>query len=74
MVETYIDGNGRRRFSDSGILVSRWIGEKKMGRKLGSTEDCHHKDGNKRNDSWKNIQVYTGRSGHRRHLKENHGW
>ena len=72
MALTYRGSDGRRRFSDSGKLVSRWIGEKKMGRELGDTEECHHKDGNKFNDSWNNIKVYPGKYGKYRHLKENH--
>lgn len=72
MKKTYVGLDGRRRFSYSKKLISRWIGEKKMGRKLSSTEDCHHINENKRNDSWSNIRVYPGKYGHRRHLRENH--
>ena len=72
MASTYVDSSGRRRFSDSGKLVSRWVGERMMGRKLGPTEDVHHKNRNKLDNRPKNLRIYPGKYGHYRHIKREH--
>ena len=55
--DTYVDDRGYRRFSDSNILVHRYIAGKKLGRKLCSEEVVHHVDGNKLNNAPSNLEV-----------------
>ena len=38
---------------------SRKILEKKLGRKLKPSEECHHKDGNPDNDDPQNLEALT---------------
>ncbi|MHB8259405.1 MAG: CFI-box-CTERM domain-containing protein [Bacteroidia bacterium] len=64
MAKTYIDENGYRRFTDSGKLVHRWVSEKNLDRKLKSGEVVHHKDRNKRNNSWDNLHVFKSQAEH----------
>jgi len=49
----------------TGRTVHREVAEKKIGRPLREHEVIHHKDGNKRNFSRKNLRV-TSRSYHSR--------
>ena len=39
------------------VKKHRWLMEQHLGRKLMSTEDVHHVDGNKQNNSLDNLQV-----------------
>lgn len=41
--KTYVNENGYRVFSDSGILLYRWVAENKQGRELLPGEIVHHK-------------------------------
>jgi len=63
MAETYVDKNGYRRFSDSGILVHRWVAEKKIGRPLKKEEEVHHK-GSKLDNKPHKISVKRSHSAH----------
>ncbi len=56
--KSYEDERGYLRFRDSGSLVHRYLAEKKLGRKLLWREVVHHIDGNKRNNSFVNLEVY----------------
>jgi len=68
--KTYIDINGYRRFSDSNKLVSRWLMEKKLKRRLKKLEVVHHIDGNKLNNSYSNLMIFTNQKKHHQyHLK-----
>jgi len=64
--KTYVTKKGYRRFKDSGTYVHRWVEEKKLGRKLGSEEVVHHKDGNTLNNSPDNLKLYKNQSQHMR--------
>jgi hypothetical protein len=65
--KTYIDENGYRRFSDSDKLVSRWIVEKELGRRLNPDEEVHHIDRNKLNNHQSNLQALTPEEHNREH-------
>ena len=64
--KTYVTKKGYRRFKDSGTYVHRWVEEKKLGRKLGSEEVVHHKDGNTLNNSPDNLKLCKNQSQHMR--------
>lgn len=64
MAKTYIDENGYKRFSDSGMLVSRWIAEKKLGRKLDDEEVVHHKNRHKLDNRSGNLWVCKDQDEH----------
>lgn len=66
MTSTYIDKNGYERFSGSEKLVSRWMAEKKIGRKLNPTEVIHHKNRNKLDNSFSNLFVCHSQDVHER--------
>ena len=75
--KTYINGNGYRAFKDSGIPVHRYVAEKKLGRPLKSEEVVHHKNRNKLDNSFNNLQVFSSQNAHwKTHKKDaqNHGW
>lgn len=70
--KTYIDRNGYRRFLDSKTLVHRWVVEKKLGRKLNKEEVVHHRNGNKLDNSWSNLEVFLNQDEHnKRHGYDN---
>ncbi len=56
-VKTYIDYKGYRRFSDSDILVHRYVAEKKLGRKLKGGEVVHHINRDKLDNRSSNLWV-----------------
>ena len=41
----------------SSCQTNRWLTEHRLGRALLATEDVHHRDGNKQNNSPENLQV-----------------
>lgn len=63
-MSTYTDNKGYKRFSDSDILVHRWVAEKKIGRKLRPGEVVHHKDRNKTNNHPNNLHVFPNQAAH----------
>jgi hypothetical protein len=62
--KTYKDNNGYLRFSDTNKLVHRWIVEKNIGQKLKSSEVVHHRDGNKLNNDFNNLEVFSSQDVH----------
>jgi hypothetical protein len=64
MAETFIDKDGYRRFSDSGVLVHQWVAKKEFGYKLGSGQVVHHKNRNKRDNSPENLTVFSSQKTH----------
>jgi hypothetical protein len=73
----YVDNNGYKRFSDSGKLVHRSVADMKIGRPLNNGEVVHHKDRNKQNNSFNNLQVFNNQAQHwgvHKHDAKNHGW
>ncbi|MHA2387016.1 MAG: HNH endonuclease [Candidatus Thorarchaeota archaeon] len=65
--KTYRDSNGYLRFKDSGKLVHRWVAEKKLGRRLRSSEVVHHRNKIRSDNRSKNLQVFSSRARHRAH-------
>ena len=63
--KTYIDDNGYLRFNDTNKLVHRWVMEKDIGRKLKPNEIVHHRDGNKLNNSIKNLELFDSQDQHK---------
>ena len=51
------------------VQVHRKVMEKHLGRKLHSHEIVHHKDGNKKNNHYSNLEIMT-RSDHMNHHRE----
>lgn len=49
------------------VREHRLVMEQKLGRLLLSTEDVHHKDGNKQNNDPENLEVFPSRGDHIRH-------
>ena len=49
---------------DGSILEHRWVMEQALGRFLEDTEIVHHKDGNRSNNVWANLELLDGRSRH----------
>jgi hypothetical protein len=64
MAETFIDEKGYRRFSDSGKLVSRWVAEKELGRKLKPWEKIHHDSRDKLDNDPENLVVCRNQDEH----------
>jgi len=62
--KTYIDDNGYYRFSDTNKLVHRWVVEKNIGRKLKLDEVVHHIDGNKLNNNFSNLEIFSSQDEH----------
>jgi hypothetical protein len=76
MAQTYINKNGRRCFSDSGIQVSRWAAEKKIGRPLRKGEVVHHGYYGKKCNDPDNLWVFKNQSQHikKAHSKKKSFW
>ena len=72
MAKTFVDSNRRRRFSDSGKQVSRWVAKKTWG-KIGEDRVVHHKDGNSLNNRPSNLKIMS-RSSHSSHHAKKRGW
>ena len=62
--KTYVSSKGYRKFKGSDKLVHRYAAEKKLGRKLKTTEVVHHKDRNKLNNSPGNLAVFSSQKKH----------
>jgi hypothetical protein len=70
--KTYIDNNGYLRFNNTNKLVHRWVVEKNINRKLKLNEIVHHIDGNKLNNSFENLKVFSSQDEHQKlHNKQN---
>lgn len=57
MDKTYKNKSGYRRYKDSGKFVHIANAEKKVGGKIYTGYEVHHKDGNKNNNSISNLAV-----------------
>jgi hypothetical protein len=64
MAETFVDNNGYRRFSDSGIPVHQWVAQKELGYEPGSGQVVHHKNRNKQDNSPDNLAVFSSQKIH----------
>ena len=67
MADTYIDSHSRRRFSDSGKSVSKWVAEKKVGGKIYEGYEVHHKNEDKLDNDPDNLAVIKKEFHHRIH-------
>lgn len=67
--KTYKDRNGYIRFKNSKKLVHRWVVEKRIGRKLKSHEDVHHRNRNRSDNQPSNLWGFLGKSGKKKHRK-----
>jgi hypothetical protein len=65
--KTYIDEKGYERFSDSDKLVSRWVVEKKLGRRLDVDEEVHHRNRNKLDNRPSNLEALYPEEHNRKH-------
>jgi hypothetical protein len=75
--KTFVNNNGYSVFKDSGILLHRYVAEKKLGRPLKNGEVVHHKSRDKQDNSFNNLQVFSSQQAHWEvHKKDakNHGW
>jgi len=57
--KTYLDKNGYLRFNDSGNLVHRWVAYNKIYKPRKRKYQVHHKDGNKLNNNYLNLQIVS---------------
>jgi hypothetical protein len=62
--DTYVDKRGYERHKSSSKLVHRKQAEERIGRKLRKGEVVHHIDRNKRNNSKKNLWVFSSQEEH----------
>lgn len=62
--KTYVDKNGYKRFKDSDKPVHRSVAELKLGRPLKSGEVVHHKNRDKKDNSFGNLHVFGSQSDH----------
>ena len=74
MAKTYINKNGYRCFSDSGIQVSRWAAEEKIGRPLKSSEVVHHGYKGKQCNDLDNLWVFRNQSEHMKKAHSKKKW
>jgi len=75
--KTYVDNNGYNRYKGSNTTVHRHAAEKMLGRTLKDGEVVHHKNRNKQDNSFNNLQVFSSQSEHwKAHKRDaaNHGW
>jgi hypothetical protein len=64
MARTYIDKDGYRRFSDSGIGVDRWAASKRVGGLLYPNQKAHHINRDKLDNSPGNLWVFNSQGQH----------
>lgn len=57
-------------FSDQRVREGRFLLGFKIGRELVKGEDCHHRDENKVNESWRNLELLTTGEHAKRHMVE----
>jgi hypothetical protein len=76
--KTCIGVDGYRRFSNSGILVHRFVAEKILGRPLKKGETVHHKNRIKSDNRRSNLWVFGSQwdhyKAHRKDLKRTGNW
>jgi len=75
--KTYTDSNGYNRFKNNGKLVHRSVAEMKLGRSLKRSEVVHHKNRNKQDNSFGNLEVFSSQGKHWKVHKldaKKHGW
>jgi hypothetical protein len=74
---TYIDNNGYSKFKDSGKLVHQSVAEMKLGRSLKKGEAVHHKNRDKQDNSFKNLEIFSSQEKHwgvHKMDAKKHGW
>ncbi len=69
MAKTYINKNGYRCFSNSKKQVSRWVAEKKIGRRLKRVEVVHHGYRGKTCNNPDNLWIFKNQ---KEHIKKAH--
>lgn len=62
--KTFINQNGYRTYSNSGVPVHRAVAAAILGRPLKPREVVHHKDRNKLNNAPSNLQVFSSQQAH----------
>jgi len=67
--KTYKDESGYIRFKDSKKLVHRWVVEKRIGRKLKTFEEVHHRNRNRSDNRPSNLWGYLGKFGRKKHRR-----
>jgi hypothetical protein len=73
----YTDNNGYPRFKDSNGLVHRSVAKMKLKRPLKKGEVVHHKNRNKKDNSFNNLEVFSSQAKHWGVHKldaKKHGW
>ena len=74
MGKIYKDRKGYQRFKDSNKLVHRWAVEKRIGRKLKSYEEVHHRNRIRSDNRSSNLLGFLGKDGRKYHRKKHKNW